>query len=116
VNAAVGIIGDGPVNVMYFGVPAIGIIGALIARLEPNGMARALFAMALAQMAVPVIALVVWNPPFDPRHRAGFCFERVLRHAVCRIGVFVPPCKCNARSDLELPLPTYSEAVNRWWD
>jgi len=66
VNGAVGIIGDGPVNLMYFGVPAIGIAGAFIASLEPRGMAWALFAMALAQMLVPVIALVVWNPPFDP--------------------------------------------------
>ena len=29
-------------------------------------MARSLFVMALAQMLVPVIALVIWNPPFDP--------------------------------------------------
>jgi hypothetical protein len=79
-NAAVGIIGDGPVNLMYFGVLAVGLIGAFIARFQPLGMARALFATALAQMLVPVIALVIWkagwqdllidpnspNPPFDP--------------------------------------------------
>jgi hypothetical protein len=51
---------------MYFGVLVVGMIGALIARLQPRGMSRALFAMALAQLLVPVIALVVWNPPFDP--------------------------------------------------
>jgi len=66
VNGAVGIIGDGPVNLMYFGLPAIGIAGAFVASLEPRGMARVLFVMALAQMLVPVIALVIWNPPFDP--------------------------------------------------
>lgn len=65
-NGAVGIIGDGPVNLMYVGVPAIGVIGAFIVSLEPRGMARALFVMALAQMLVPVIALVIWNPPFNP--------------------------------------------------
>jgi hypothetical protein len=61
INLAVGIIGseDNPVNVMYFGVLFVGIIGAAIARLRPLGMARALFAMAFAQALVPVIALVI---------------------------------------------------------
>lgn len=55
-----GIIGaDGdPANLMYFGVLAVGIIGALIARFRPAGMARALFATALAQASVAVIALI----------------------------------------------------------
>jgi hypothetical protein len=47
---------------MYFGVPIVGIIGAAVARFRPHGMARALFATALAQALVPVIALVIWNP------------------------------------------------------
>ena len=60
VNLAVGIIGseDNPANLMYLGVLAVGLIGGLIARLEPRGMALALFATALAQMLVAVIALV----------------------------------------------------------
>ena len=60
VNLAVGIIGepDEPANVMYLGVPAVGIIGAIIARLRPQGMARALVATALAQALVTVIVLV----------------------------------------------------------
>jgi hypothetical protein len=80
INAAAGIIGDGPVNLMYLGVLAIGFVGAFIARFEAHGMGLALFATALAQMLVPVIALVIWkagwqdllidpnspNPPFDP--------------------------------------------------
>ena len=80
INAAVGIIGDGPVNLMYFGVLAVGFIGAFIARFQPRGMALALFATAVAQMLVPVIALVIWKAgwqdllidpnsphlPFDP--------------------------------------------------
>ncbi|RIK74629.1 hypothetical protein DCC62_14900 [candidate division KSB1 bacterium] len=79
-NAAVSIIGDGPVNVMYLGVLAVGVIGAFIARFQPRGMALALFATAGAQMLVPVIALVIWkagrqdllidphspHPPFHP--------------------------------------------------
>ncbi len=59
INAAVGIIGDGPVNLMYLGVIAVGFVGALMARLQPRGMALALFATAVAQMLVPVIALVI---------------------------------------------------------
>jgi hypothetical protein len=57
---AVGIIGvEGDrADLMYFGVLAVGIIGAIIARFQPHGMARALFATALAQALVAVIALI----------------------------------------------------------
>ena len=71
VNAAAGIIGDDEsFNLMYFGVLAIGITGALVARFQPQGMARALLAMATAQMLVPLIVLAIpnlrgalWEPP-----------------------------------------------------
>jgi hypothetical protein len=58
-NLAVGIIGseDNSANLMYIGVLAVLIIGAVIAHLRPHGMARALFATALAQAFVTVIAL-----------------------------------------------------------
>ena len=57
---AVGIIGveGDPADLMYFGVLAVGLIGAVIARFQPEGMARALLAMALAQALVAVIALI----------------------------------------------------------
>ena len=73
VNGAVGIIGNegNPANVMYFGVIAIGIIGALIVRFQPQGMARALFVTALAQMLVPVIALIIWQPQVTSWGAAG---------------------------------------------
>ncbi len=60
INAAVGIIGseDNPANLMYGGVLAVAIIGAVIARFKPAGMARTLFVTALAQTLVGVIALV----------------------------------------------------------
>ena len=32
---------------MYFGVLAVGIVGALLARFQPHGMARALFAFII---------------------------------------------------------------------
>jgi hypothetical protein len=80
INAAAGIIGDGPVNLLYLGVLAVGFVGALIARFEARGMALALVATAIAQMLVPVVALVIWqagwqdlltdgsspHPPFHP--------------------------------------------------
>ena len=58
-SLGVGIIGqDGdPANIMYFGVLAVGIAGALFARFRALGMARALFATALAQALVAAIAL-----------------------------------------------------------
>jgi hypothetical protein len=78
-SLGVGIIGaDGdPANLMYFGVLAVGIVGAIIARLRPNGMARALFAMALAQALVAAIALIAelglpWSPPTEILALNGF--------------------------------------------
>lgn len=61
VNAAVGIIGDGPVNLMYLGIILVGLIGAIAGRFSPNGMFSAMALTAIAQALVPVIALVVWG-------------------------------------------------------
>lgn len=63
VNGAVGIIGseNQPANQMYAGVLLVGIIGAVIARFRPHRMAIAMFATALAQLSVPVIALLIWR-------------------------------------------------------
>ncbi len=60
VNGAVGIIGDesNDANMMYFGVLAVGGIGAIVARFQPGGMVRALYVTAFAQVAVAVIALI----------------------------------------------------------
>jgi hypothetical protein len=60
VNGAVGIIGseDNDANLMYGGVFAVGVVGSIIARFRPRGMARALVATALAQASVAVVALV----------------------------------------------------------
>jgi hypothetical protein len=60
VNLAVGIIGseDNPANVMYLGVLAVEFIGAMIGGFKPRGMARAMFATALAQALVAVVTLV----------------------------------------------------------
>ncbi len=60
-NLAVGVIGsqENSANLMFAGVLAVGVIGALIARFQPRGMARALVATTLAQAMVAVIALIV---------------------------------------------------------
>ena len=78
-NLAVGLIGseDNPANLIYVGVLAVGIIGAFIARLQPRGMARALFATAFAQVLVTVIALIAglgypWSGPLEILVLNGF--------------------------------------------
>lgn len=60
VNLAVGVIGDerDPANLMFAGVLAIGVVGALAARLRPRGMSRALAAMAVAQALIGAISWV----------------------------------------------------------
>ena len=61
VIGAVGVLGaDGdPADLMYIGVLAVGITGAIIVRFQPMGMARAMIVMALAQALVTVIALII---------------------------------------------------------
>lgn len=79
ISLAVGIIGHSGdlANSMYVGVLAVGIIGAIIARFQPHGMARALFATALAQTLVAVIVLIFglglpWSPPVEILGLTGF--------------------------------------------
>ena len=75
VNGAVGIIGseDNDANLMYGGVLAVGIIGAIIARFRPRGMALALFAAAFTQALIAVIALIagLGAPVNGPREIVG---------------------------------------------
>ena len=76
-----------PAAAMYFGVPIVGVIGAAVARLRPNGMARALFATALAQVLVLAVVLIMlmtrnpevttWTPP-ELRGFAGNAVNAML--------------------------------------
>jgi hypothetical protein len=78
-NAAVGgILGDDPANMMYFGVLLIGFIGAVIARLEPQGMSLTLFATAFAMVLVPAIALIIGTPAFANGVAAVFGLHAVF--------------------------------------
>jgi hypothetical protein len=65
INGAVGIIGseNNDANMMYGGVLAVGVVGSIIARFRPPGMAGALVATALAQAAVAVVALAAGLAP-----------------------------------------------------
>lgn len=80
INGAVGLIGseDNPANLLYAGVLAVGAMGAMLARLKPWGMARALGATALAQFLVPVVAVIFWREDFSPGEMPvfalNFCF------------------------------------------
>jgi hypothetical protein len=80
INLAVGLIGseDNPANLLYLAVLAIGFLGSLFARLQPRGMARTLFAMALAQMLVPTMAYIYWRPDFSPGVIAVFGLNAVF--------------------------------------
>lgn len=78
-SLGVGIIGsDGdPANRMYLAILAVGIIGALIVRLRPRGMADVLVAMALAQAVIAAIAIVgglgrPWSGPLELLLLNGF--------------------------------------------
>jgi hypothetical protein len=62
---------DSP-GLIFFGVLVVGIIGAIIARFRPQGMARALFATALAQALVAVIAMIAWKQYFEILILSGF--------------------------------------------
>lgn len=67
--AALGVIGAAGdrADLMYLGVLAVGIVGALVARFRPRGMAAALAATALAQALVAVIALGAGLGGTNPR-------------------------------------------------
>jgi hypothetical protein len=68
-NLAVGFIGDesDPANLMYGGVLALGVIGAVVTRLRARGMAVVLVAMALAQALAALVAqLAGWDQVWAP--------------------------------------------------
>lgn len=73
VNLAVGVIGseDTPVNILFIGVYIVGVVGALIARFEASGMARAMIATAIAQILVPLVAMIIWRPEVQNGHEMG---------------------------------------------
>ncbi len=66
VNGAVGFLGDegNPANLVFLGVIAIAVGGAVLGRFKPMGMARAMFAAAAAQVLIGVVAIPLgWASP-----------------------------------------------------
>ena len=63
INGAVGIIGTEAedANILYAGVLLVALFGSAVARMRPAGMARAMTATALAQVAV-LPAASAWTP------------------------------------------------------
>jgi hypothetical protein len=61
INLAVGIIGSetNRANLLFAGVIAVAILGAVVARFRPAGMSRAMVVAAIAEALVPVIAMSV---------------------------------------------------------
>jgi|GEM_PF-75401 len=68
VTLAVGIIGTegDDANFMFGGVLGVGIFGAIMARFQPRGKARTMFAVATAQVLVAVIALFMGHGSAAP--------------------------------------------------
>ncbi len=60
-NAAVGIIGneENGANMLFYGVLAVPLLGALFSRLRARGMVIALFATFAAQLIVAAVALLL---------------------------------------------------------
>jgi hypothetical protein len=60
INLAVGFIGDEgtPANLMFAGILAVALAGAIVARFKPLGMALAMLAAAVAQFLVAVVVFV----------------------------------------------------------
>lgn len=67
-NGAVGILGneENAANLLYLTVLAVGVVGALLGRFRPAGMACALAATTLAHLLIGLIALVAgWGTVRD---------------------------------------------------
>jgi len=89
INLAVGIIGseDNPLNLMYGGVLAVAILGVLVARFRPGGMARALLAAALAQILVAMIALIAG--PDEPPGTLGILALNMIFAALWLVSAWL---------------------------
>jgi hypothetical protein len=83
VNGAVGLLGDedNAANLMFFGVLAVAVVGAVLARLRAAGLARAMFAAAAAQVAAGAVALA---------GGLGSAGNAGLYEAALSTGVFTP--------------------------
>ncbi|MCL6699531.1 hypothetical protein LZ496_12140 [Sphingomonas sp. NSE70-1] len=72
-NLAVGIVGsnDNPVNQGFFGVVATAAACAFVAQLRPDGMARAMFAVAGVQLLLAIAVATAPSTASDPMGATG---------------------------------------------
>lgn len=101
VNGAVGIIGseDNPANILYGGVLFVGLVGAALSYLKPRGMSFTLFAMAVVQALVPVIAIMIWDPALDVSAVALFMFNGFFVVAYAVSGILFRHAAANTQLD-----------------
>ena len=80
VNLAVGMLGDegGVANLMFVVVLLVAASGALVAKLQPLGMARAMFATAIAQLAAAGVGLVMGFDTLEVSLTACFALPWLL--------------------------------------
>ena len=74
---------ENPANLVYYSVLSVGLVGVGLARLEPRGLARTLFAMA-AILALISVLLPSGAPPQMARNMA-------IGHAVY-VALFAASC------------------------
>ncbi len=77
VNLAVGIIGseDNPVNIIYFGVIGIGIVGAVMSRFKPYGLSLTMFAVSIALLLIAVVVLI-----YAGTQGADFTVDKIMTY------------------------------------
>lgn len=66
INGAVGIIGDGPINLLYLTVLGIEFLGACLVGFKARGMAKVSYIAAIMIFVIPIIALLINEPDFSP--------------------------------------------------
>lgn len=59
VNLAVGMLGEGPINLMFGGVLLVAALGAVLAKFRAAGMVNAMVAAAVAQLACTGVGLAI---------------------------------------------------------
>lgn len=76
-NLAVGIIGseDNPVNIIYFGIIGIGIVGAVMSRFNPYGLSLTMFAVSIAFLMIAVVVLF-----YAGTQGADFTIDKIMTY------------------------------------
>lgn len=86
VTGAVGIIGSEreDANVLFLGVILVALLGSIIALFRPRGMAWAMAAAALAELSIPLVALIAW-----PEAKAAILSPEVPMSVVVLTGLWL---------------------------